>query len=217
MFVVYSVTATMVASTAVACSRGLTSTSVFATKSLTDAAASFCGDKFVFKSQPGFLVCHETVQRRAYATFVGAGVNASLAALFSGTLTSECVEKFGVRETPFGPAAELLRASEVLPSGDCLVYAMSAAAVFCVRRSGDVREFAWQTPSAVARGTLVDVAVHGTVVVRTVLSSGVSRYVSLLSQLGNTSRSCSAWPGSSCLRGKHHSTSCGKTPAGACT
>ena len=182
MLVVSSATAK-----AVACSRDLTSTSVFHTKSLTDAAASFCGDKFVFRGAPGLLVCQEVVQRRAYAAFAGAGVNASLAALFTGSLTSECVEKFGVRGTPFGPPAVLLRASEVLPSGDCLVYAMSAAAVYCVRRTGDVREFAWQTPSAVAKGTLVDVAVHGAFVVRTVLSSGVSRYVSLLSQLGSTS------------------------------
>jgi hypothetical protein len=101
------------------------------------ATASYCGDKFVFKHAEGLLVCEKQVQERTYPIFAQNPYNNSLSEFFAGSLTSACVSEFGVHVTPIALPVNLLRASRVLPYGECLFYVYSLQDIFCVRRAGD--------------------------------------------------------------------------------
>lgn len=173
------------------CDRNVPSTSTFLTTPMSAATASFCGDKFVFTYTDGLLVCEKQVQEQTYPTFALAQYNLSLTEFFAGSLTDACVSKFGVRKTPIALPTDLVRATGVLQSGDCLFYAYSLKDVLCVRRAGGTVIVKWQENLLVSQATILDVSVHDDLLVRTVDMHGSvgSDSLSLVSRLGNTSES----------------------------
>jgi hypothetical protein len=157
---------------------------------MSDATASFCGDKFIFKYTDGLLVCEQQVQEQTYQVFAQTPYNLSLTEFFAGSLTDACTSKFGVRRTPIALPADLVRASRLLQSGSCLFYAHSLTNVLCVRRAGGVRDVQWEANVLVSQGTLLDVSVYNDYLVRTVKTSNSvsdSETISLMSRLDNTS------------------------------
>jgi hypothetical protein len=161
----------------------------FSTESMSTATASFRGDKFVFQPLPGLFVCEQEVQRRAYSAFIQTQYDAVLSVFFASSLTDACVSRFGIQTLASQLPTDLLRSSEVLLSGDCLVYTFSSSSVYCIRRSGDIRILRWGTPSALSQGTLVDVTVHDGFIVRTVYNGQfkLNNYLSLLSSVTSES------------------------------
>ena len=173
-----------------ACNRNIPSTSAFYTTTMSDATASFCGDKFIFTYTDGLLVCEKQVQEQTYQVFTQTPYNLSLTEFFAGSLTDACTSKFGVRRTPIALQADLVRATRVSQSGSCLFYAYSLTNVLCVRRTGGVGDVQWEANVLVSQGTLLDVAVYNDYVVRTVhIPNSVSGTdtISLMSRLDNTS------------------------------
>lgn len=164
-------------------------TSNWTTTNTTNAIAAFRGEKFVFLSSPGLLVCESSVQSRVFPVFLETRFDASLTAMFASSLTETCVSTFGVRSQDLGMPTDLVRSSDVIVSGECILYAFSSARVYCVRRGGGVIELSWQT---FIQGTIVDLAVQDGVLVRT-LHSGLfppgdtANYMSLLSRIDSRS------------------------------
>lgn len=173
------------------CDVGTPSTSTFLTTSISAATASFCGDKFVFKHSDGLLVCEKQVQERTYPISAENPYNNSLSELFVGSLTGACVSEYGVHVTRIALPQNLVRASRVLVGRECIFYAYSLQDIFCIRRAGGIVRVQWQENMLVAEGTILDVAVHDDLFVRTMHVRGsVGRdSLSLLSRLGNTSES----------------------------
>jgi len=174
------------------------------TESMTAATGSFRGDKFAFLPSPGLFVCGLEVQRRAHAAFSAMRYDASLSVLFASSLTDACVSKYGVATQSLQSLqplpTDLLRSSEVFLSGECLIYAFSSSSVYCIRRAGGATALSWSTPRELSQGTLVDLAVHDGLVVRTIYNGQfqqgeISRYVSLLSAVGSASEAVLKVPG----------------------
>lgn len=173
-----------------ACNRNVPSTSTLLTTTMSEATASFCGDKFVFTYTDGLLVCEKQLQEQTYPVFTQAPYNLNLTDFFAGSLTNECISKFGVRTTPIALQADVVRTTRLLQSGSCIFYAYSTTNVFCVRRAGGVGDVQWQASLSLSEGTLLDVAVSGDYLVRTVQMSSLATSrdtVSLMSLLGNSS------------------------------
>lgn len=166
-------------------------TTNFTTTNLNTAMPRFRGDKFIFSPAPDLFVCPGTTQARAYPLFLQTRFDASLSAMFTSSLTDACVAAFGVRAQNLGLPQDLVRSSPVLVAGTCVLYAFSSTRTFCVKRTGGVVERTALNPST---GTLVDLAVHDGVLVRTehsgLFPSGdTSNYISLLSTVDSTSES----------------------------
>ena len=182
------------------CGASTASTLSFTTTSMALATASFCGDKYVFKHAEGLRVCEARVQVRVYPVFVQTNYNLSMSDVFASALNDACVSTFGVRIAPFGLPADVLRSSELRLSGDCLFYAFSPTAVYCVRRAGVVETLKWQTRSQLAQGIMADVSVHNNFRARTVhdwlsIPGKAATYVLFVSPIDSFSEVQLAVPG----------------------
>ena len=164
-------------------------TSSWTTINTTNAISVFRGDKFVFSPSPGLLVCESSVQTRVLPVFLETTFDASLTAMFASSLTDTCVSTFGIRSEDLRMPTDLVRSSDVIVSGECILYTFSSTRVYCVRRGGGVIEVSWQIT---IQGTIVDLAVYDGVLVRTVYSGlfppgDTANYMSLISSVDSRS------------------------------